>query len=255
MKVWRDSKILSCQNRKTNSMQAKWRSLFLIDSRTNVLLCRKDTSTLDAACSGAFSAISVVLGIIANLIAFISCVALLNSVLGWLGYLIGLDFLSFEWIISKLFFPVAFTLGIPYEECDTIAQLIALKTVVNEFVAYERLGSLKKNKTISLRSSAIVTFAMCGFANPGSLGVLMGAMNSMCPEIRPITVKVSIRAFIAGCIVCLINASVAGLFTAVDGASRSNSIKSSVTQNSSWSGIPRWNSDCLRIQNGRRPRQ
>lgn len=157
------------------------------------------------------AAIPMILGIIANLVAFVSFVSFLNGALGWLGYLIGQDYLSFEWIFAKLFFPLAYILGIPFEDCENVAKVIASKTIINEFVAYQRLGEMKKAKLISLRSSAIATFAVCGFANPSSLGIMIGNLSTMCPEKKAVITKASIRAWISGCVICFINASIAGL--------------------------------------------
>lgn len=105
---------------------------------------------LDAASNGAFAAIELIAGIIANLIAFVSFVAFLNSLVSWLGMLVGHDYISFEWFFGKLFIPLAYIIGIPWEDCEKIGAVIATKTIINEFVAYERLGELKKNHLISV---------------------------------------------------------------------------------------------------------
>lgn len=166
---------------------------------------------MDAASNGAMTAVSLVMGIVANLIAFVSFVAFVNAAVAWLGYLIGLDFLSFEWAFSKIFTPMAYILGIPWKECDDVGRVIASKTIINEFVAYERLGVLKKKGLISVRSAAITTFAICGFANPSSLGIMIGNLSTMCPEQRSNITSVAIRALISGAVVCFINASIVGL--------------------------------------------
>lgn len=106
---------------------------------------------LEAASNGASSAINLVLGIIANLVAFVSFMALLNGIVNWLGCLIGFDDLSFEWIFGKLFVPLAYIIGIPWNDCENVAKIIATKTIVNEFVAYERLGKMKIDKLISVK--------------------------------------------------------------------------------------------------------
>lgn len=183
----------------------------ILKFRTFHFLNRKETSVLDAASNGALAAIPMILGIIANLIAFVTFVSFMNGALAWFGYLVGHDYLSFEWIFAKMFFPLAYILGVPYEDCENVAKIIASKTIINEFVAYERLGVMKKAKLISLRSSAIATFAVCGFANPSSLGIMIGNLSSMCPEKKEIITRTSIRAWISGCVICFINASIAGL--------------------------------------------
>lgn len=104
---------------------------------------REDSSVLDAASKGAGIAIEVILSIIANLVAFVSFIAFLNGIVNWLGYLVGLDGLSFESIFSKIFMPLSWIIGVPWDQCDVVAQVIATKTIINEFVAYEKLGKFK----------------------------------------------------------------------------------------------------------------
>ncbi|KAG4076692.1 hypothetical protein HA402_001979 [Bradysia odoriphaga] len=170
-----------------------------------------DSSILDAASNGAQAAIPLILGICANIVAFVSFVALLNAIVGWLFILIGYDGITFEWIFSKLFIPLAWIIGIEWDDCESVARLIATKTIINEFVAYELLGKMKAAQEISLRSSAIATFAICGFANPSSLGIMIGTLSAMCPEKRPDITSVAFRAFISGSVICFITASIAGL--------------------------------------------
>lgn len=105
---------------------------------------------MDAASNGATTAIGLILGIIANLVAFVSFIAFLNGIVNWFGYLVGFDDLSFEWIFAKLFIPLAYVIGIPWEDCEHVASVIAAKTIINEFVAYERLGKLKIAGLISV---------------------------------------------------------------------------------------------------------
>lgn len=109
-----------------------------------------DTSVIDAASNGASTAINLVLGVIANLVAFVSFIAFLNGAANWFGYLIGFDGLTFEWLFAKLFIPLAYIIGIPWDECEQVASVIAAKTIINEFVAYKRLGELKQLGAISV---------------------------------------------------------------------------------------------------------
>lgn len=105
---------------------------------------RTDTSILDAATNGANVAINLVLGIIANLIAFVSFIAFLNGIINWLAVLVGEDQITFQWIFSKLFIPLSWIIGVPWDECEQVGELIGTKTIINEFVAYEKLGIFKK---------------------------------------------------------------------------------------------------------------
>ncbi|KAH8400998.1 hypothetical protein KR009_002365 [Drosophila setifemur] len=176
----------------------------------------QDSSLLDAASSGASNAVPIVLGIIANIVAFVSFVAFLNGIVSWLGYLVGLDDIDFEWIFSKLFIPLVWAMGVPKEDCDIIAKVVATKTIINEFVAYERLGVYIENGDITARSAGIATFAICGFANPSSLGILIGSLSAMAPHRRSTITSVAFRAFVVGSIVCFVSASFAGILIQED---------------------------------------
>ena len=105
---------------------------------------REDSSLLDAASNGANGGIVIILGIIANLVAFVAFVEFLNAMISWLGYLVGLDDINFEWIFSKLFIPLSWVLGVEWQDCDVVAKVIASKTIINEFVAYQKLGGFIK---------------------------------------------------------------------------------------------------------------
>ncbi|XP_054738038.1 solute carrier family 28 member 3 isoform X2 [Anastrepha obliqua] len=172
----------------------------------------EDSSILDAASNGANSAIPIVLGIAANIVAFVAFVAFLNAVVNWFSFLVGLEDVDFEWLFSKLFIPLAWAMGVPSKDCDIVAKIVATKTIINEFVAYERLGEYIKNGDLEARSISISTFAICGFANPSSLGILIGTLSAMAPNRRYIITSVAMRAFIVGSIVCFVSASFAGTY-------------------------------------------
>lgn len=104
---------------------------------------------MDAASNGASMGIPVVLGITANVIAFVSFVAFLNGFIGFFGHLVGVD-ITFDDIFAKIFIPIAWAIGIPWNDCENVAKLIAAKSLINEFVAYERLGVMKRNHLISV---------------------------------------------------------------------------------------------------------
>ncbi|KAH8367095.1 hypothetical protein KR084_000549 [Drosophila pseudotakahashii] len=176
----------------------------------------QDSSLLDAASSGASNAVPIVLGIIANIVAFVAFIAFLNGLVSWFGYLVGLEHVDFEWIFSKLFIPLVWAMGVPNEDCDIIAKVVATKTIINEFVAYERLGQYIESGQITARSAGIATFAICGFANPSSLGILIGSLSAMAPHRRSTITSVAFRAFVVGSIVCFVSASFAGILIQED---------------------------------------
>ncbi|XP_026667155.1 uncharacterized protein LOC108622254 isoform X1 [Ceratina calcarata] len=175
------------------------------------LVKSEDTSLIDAASKGAVAAIPLILGIIANIVAFVSFIALINSLLSWIGLLVGYEALSFELILSKVFMPLSWIMGVPWEKCEDVGTLIGLKTVVNEFVAYQKLGEFKKQNRISGRTEAIATFAICGFANPGSVGIMLSMLIELAPDKKENVSSAVVRAFIAGNAVCFLTASFVGL--------------------------------------------
>lgn len=92
------------------------------------------------------------MGIIANIVAFVAFVAFLNGIVNWLGYLIDVEDVDFEWIFSKIFIPLAWAMGVPWDDCDKVAKVVATKSIINEFVAYERLGVYIANKELEVSS-------------------------------------------------------------------------------------------------------
>ncbi|XP_022253938.1 solute carrier family 28 member 3-like, partial [Limulus polyphemus] len=166
-----------------------------------------ERNAIEAAIKGASDAITLIANIAANLIAFLAFIRFLDSIFGWIGLLVGWDFLSFEWVLSKLFIPLAFLMGVEWKECEQVARLIGLKTVVNEFIAYKQLGEIK---TLSSRSEAIAVYALCGFSNIGSMGIQLGALGAIAPERKSDLAGLAVRAVIAGSAACFMTACVAG---------------------------------------------
>ncbi|XP_036346521.1 solute carrier family 28 member 3-like [Rhagoletis pomonella] len=111
-------------------------------------------------------------------------------------------------------------MGVPNKDCDIVAKIVATKSIINEFVAYERLGEYIKNGQLEARSIGITTFVICGFANPGALGILIGSLSAMAPNRRYIITSVAMRAFVVGSIVCFVSASFAGLLLQEEEESR-----------------------------------
>ncbi|KAH9384378.1 hypothetical protein HPB48_026385 [Haemaphysalis longicornis] len=146
--------------------------------------------------------------IVSNLIGFLAFLAFLNTMVGWLGAIVALDFLSFEWLLGKIFTPLAFAMGVPWDDCGVVGELIGVKTFANEFVAYLRLSELVNN--IQPRSVVIATYALCGFSNFGSIGIMLGAMGAMAPARKGDLAEVSLRALAAGSAACFMTACVAG---------------------------------------------
>ncbi|CAH0404230.1 unnamed protein product [Chilo suppressalis] len=152
----------------------------------------EDLSTLSAATRGATHGISLILNIIANIIAFVSFIAFLNGVLGYCGGMLGHPGLNLEWILGKIFIPLCWVMGVPWDECEFVGSLIGLKTVVNEFVAYQRMGEMKKAGLLSPRSELIATYSLCGFTNPASAGIMIGAIAAIAPHQREVLSSVMV---------------------------------------------------------------
>jgi pyrimidine nucleoside transport protein len=170
-----------------------------------------ERNALEAAANGASQAIKIVANIAANLIAFLAFIKFINVLCAWLGSNVGLDFISFEWILSKMFIPIALMMGVEMDDCDKVGQLIGLKTLVNEFVAYSKLAEMKRFGEISERSQTIATYALCGFSNFSSIGITMGALGSLVPARRSDLASMAFKAMVAGSTVTFISASMAGL--------------------------------------------
>lgn len=168
----------------------------------------KATNVVEAMADGAMSGLRIAVAVGATLLAFISVIAMLNGMLGWVGDLIGVS-LSFELILGYLFAPVAWLLGIPWHEAVTAGSLIGNKIVVNEFVAFIQLMEVQSQ--LSEHSQAIVTFALCGFANVSTMAMLIGGLGSLVPEKRPFISKYGFRAIAAGVMANLMSASIAGV--------------------------------------------
>ncbi|XP_026166790.1 sodium/nucleoside cotransporter 1 isoform X2 [Mastacembelus armatus] len=186
--------------------------------------CGDEGNILEAVSSGASASIGLVANIAANLIAFLAILAFINQALSWLGGMVGYPSVTFQLICSYVFMPVAFMMGIPYDESFIVAELIGTKLFLNEFVAYEKLSQLKSNRFngldetvggerqwISVRSEIISTYALCGFANFSSLGIVIGGLSSICPSRRSDISSLVLRAMITGTCVSLVNACIAGI--------------------------------------------
>ena len=147
----------------------------------------------------------------AMVLAFVALVALANGILGWAGGLFGYPELSFQGLLGWVFAPVMFLLGIPWDDAITAGGLFGTKVVLNEFVAFIDLGALDA-AALSDRSRAIITFALCGFANFSSIAIQMAVTGGLAPNQRPVIARLGLRALAAGSLANLMSAALAGLF-------------------------------------------
>ena len=165
---------------------------------------------IDAASQGALSGLQIAMAVGASLLAIISLIALLNGGLGHVGNWIGIDDLSLELVFGYLFAPVAWLIGVPWSEATVAASLIGKKIAVNEFVAFADLMAVKEQ--LSEHSQAIVTFALCGFANLTSIAMMMGGLGGVVPSRRPDIARLGLKAIFAATLSNLMSATLAGIF-------------------------------------------
>ncbi|MFD2679803.1 NupC/NupG family nucleoside CNT transporter [Bacillus seohaeanensis] len=168
------------------------------------------TNVIDAAAKGASVGLELALNIGAMLLAFIALVALINGILGGIGGLFGADNLSLELILGYVFSPLAFAIGVPWDEAIIAGNFIGQKLVINEFVAYSAFAPEIGN--LSDKTVAIISFALCGFANISSLAILLGGLGNLAPNRRSDIARLGVRSVIAGALASLLSAAIAGMF-------------------------------------------
>lgn len=161
-----------------------------------------------AAAMGAQIGVKIAVAVGAMVLAFVALVALANGLLGVVGGWFGYGELTFQGVIGTVFAPVMFLIGIPWAESGAAGSLFGTKMVLNEFVAFLNLGS---TQGMSPRSVAIITFALCGFANFSSIAIQMAAAGSLAPNQRPVIARLGIKALVAGSLANLMSAALAGL--------------------------------------------
>lgn len=165
---------------------------------------------VDAAATGASDGLSLALNVGAMLLAFIALIAMVNGILGWFGGLIGYESLTLEFLTGYIFAPVAFMLGVPWQDCQIVGALLGKKLILNEFVAYLDLSQNLAN--LSPRSIAISTYALCGFANFSSIAIQVGGIGVLAPSRRKDLASLGMKSLIAGTVACLMTACIAGMF-------------------------------------------
>ena len=170
----------------------------------------KSVNLFDAAASGALSGMHIALAVGAMLVAFIALMAMVNGLLGALGGLIGYPELTLELILGWVFQPLAWVLGVPWAEAEAAGSFIGQKLVLNEFVAY--LSFTEQRAAFAPLSQAIITFALCGFANFSSIAILLGGLGSVAPNRREDIARFGLRALLAATLANLMSAALAGFY-------------------------------------------
>jgi CNT family concentrative nucleoside transporter len=170
----------------------------------------KPANIIMAAAQGAQTGVKLAVAVGAMVLAFVALVALANGLLGGLGNLVGIPGLSFQRLVGYVFAPFMFLIGVPWKEALTAGGLFGTKLVLNEFVAFIDLGQMSA-AVLSDRSRAIVTFALCGFANFSSIAIQMAVTGGLAPNQRPVIARLGVRALLAGSLANLMSAALAGL--------------------------------------------
>jgi len=186
--------------------------------RVKIDIPQQADGVIDAACRGASEGVRLAINIAAMLIAFVALVALLNGLLSVIGPVGGAP-LTWERILGWAFYPLAWLLGVPGQDVYTVGQLLGTKTVLNEFFAYGAMQPMLPGAEtvqgvhqLTPRGAAITTYALCGFANFGSIAVLIGGLGTLIPERQKDLAQLGLRSMIAGTLATLMTAAMAGIF-------------------------------------------
>ncbi|WP_300974279.1 nucleoside transporter C-terminal domain-containing protein [Sphingomonas sp. LHG3406-1] len=172
----------------------------------------KPANIIMAAAQGAQTGVKLAVAVGAMVLAFVALVALANGILGGIGSRVGLDGLSFQQLVGYVFQPIMFLIGVPWTEAGVAGGLFGTKIVLNEFVAFIELGNATgAAAALTERSRAIVTFALCGFANFSSIAIQMAVTGGLAPNQRPVIARLGLKALLAGSLANLMSAALAGI--------------------------------------------
>ena len=203
------AKILYPQTEKFNDIQAE------------ITDAEKPSSLLEAMAGGASADMQLALNVGAMLIAFVALIALINGILGGIGGWFGYGELTLQSIFGWIFKPLAYLIGVSWQESGIAGEMIGMKLAVNEFVGYLEFAKYLQPDTavvLSEKTKAIITFALCGFANFSSIAILIGGLGGIAPNRRGDIARLGLRAVIAGTLANLMSATIAGLFIGLSGA-------------------------------------
>ena len=191
-----------------------------IDKQPETDDSEKPTNVLEAMAGGASAGMQLALNVGAMLIAFVGLIALINGILGGVGGWFGYGDLTLQSIFGWVFKPLAYLIGVSWEESAVAGQMIGLKLAVNEFVGYLEFAKYLQPDTavvLSEKTKAIITFALCGFANFSSIAILIGGIGGMAPNRRGDVARLGLKAVVAGTLANLMSATIAGLFIELSG--------------------------------------
>jgi CNT family concentrative nucleoside transporter len=179
------------------------------DPLEKIQMEKKEKNIIEAAANGTSQGLSLSLQIGAMLIAFISIIYLLNDIVGISGY-------TLEKLVGYALSPVAFLVGIPINESVDVGQMLGIKTIFTEFLAYLQLKTHIVEMTLSPRTIAITTYALCGFTHFGSIAILIGGIGTLVPTQKPVVSRLAIKALIAGFLATMMTAAITSLLLTTD---------------------------------------
>ena len=174
------------------------------------ILAHRAANVIDAAATGALQGMQLAFAIGALLLAFIGLIALINGMIGWGGSFFGIENLTMQQILGYLFQPVAFLIGVPWEETRQVGSLLGQKFMLNEFIAYLDFVANYQSE-LTPRTQAIVTFALCGFACLSSIAIVVGGIGILVPQRRAELSQLGLLAVVAATLANLMSATIAGL--------------------------------------------
>lgn len=178
-------------------------------------LPQTNSNVIEAAAEGASEGLKLALNVAAMLIAFLGLIAMLDWMLASLGAFYFGQTWTFSALLGQLFSPLAWLIGVPQQDCVRVGELLGIRMVANEFIAYEQLAEWNKHPELGVvlteRSRVLLTYALCGFANFGSIGIQIGGIGALAPERRGDLARLGLRAMLGGTIACLMTACVAGV--------------------------------------------
>ena len=181
----------------------------LTAGRVEMPATEKEANILGAIARGTVDGLHLALNVGAMLITFLALLALLNAMMGWTHIHIAWFPSSLQQVLGWVFAPVAWLIGVPWRDAGTIGNLLGTRMVLNEFVAFAQLGTIKAS--LDPRTFTIATFALCGFANFSSIGIQIGGIGALAPNQRGALARLGLRAMLAGTMANLMSASIAGI--------------------------------------------
>ena len=176
---------------------------------TRIEIPRTTVNAIDAAASGAIDGVRLALNIGGMLIAFVALIHMFDALLGWAGGGLGFPGISLETALGGALAPLAFLLGVPWHDAARIGEVLGVKTVLNEFIAFGMLAQARGS--LDPRSIVIASYACCGFANFGSLAIQIGGLGGIAPERRSDVARDALRALLSGSLASFLSAAIAGI--------------------------------------------